>query len=148
MEKFYNAAVLWFVAGFIFFILEFLIPGLILFFFAVGAWIVAILLLFVDLSINMQLTAFLVSSVLTILLFRKGMKQLMWSRKMSSEIEDEFLGKTGRAQTHISSERMGKVEFKGTVWDATSQDTIQPGDNVTIIGNDSIILIVKSTQRL
>jgi len=35
MEKFYNAAVLWFIAGFVFFLLEFAVPGLILFFFAV-----------------------------------------------------------------------------------------------------------------
>src|SRR5688572_13114066 len=63
MEIFYNAAVIWFIVGFIFFLLEFVVPGLILFFFAVGAWLVAILSLFIDLSINSQLLIFLATSI-------------------------------------------------------------------------------------
>ncbi len=148
MESFYNAAVIWFIIGFALFLLEFVLPGLILFFFAVGAWIVAILSLFFDLSINLQLIIFLVSSVLTILLFRKWVKKIIWTRKHSSEIEDEFLGKTGKAETYISPGKNGKVDFKGTSWDARSEDIIEPGENVTIIGNDSILLIVKSTKTL
>ena len=148
MESFYNAAVIWFIIGFALFLLEFVLPGLILFFFAVGAWIVAILSLFFDLSINLQLIIFLVSSVLTILLFRKWVKKIIWTRKHSSEIEDEFLGKTGKAETYISPGKNGKVDFKGTSWDARSEDIIDPGENVTIIGNDSILLIVKSTKSL
>jgi membrane protein implicated in regulation of membrane protease activity len=148
MESFYNAAVIWFIIGFALFLLEFVLPGLILFFFAVGAWIVAILSLFFDLSINLQLIIFLVSSVLTILLFRKWVKKIIWTRKHSSEIEDEFLGKTGKAETYISPGKNGKVDFKGTSWDARSEDIIEPGENVTIIGNDSILLIVKSTKSL
>ncbi len=148
MESFYNAAVIWFIIGFALFLLEFVLPGLILFFFAVGAWIVAILSLFFDLSINLQLIIFLVSSVLTILLFRKWVKKIIWTRKHSSEIEDEFLGKTGKAETYISPGKNGKVDFKGTSWDARSEDIIEAGENVTIIGNDSILLIVKSTKSL
>ncbi len=148
MESFYNAAVIWFIIGFALFLLEFVLPGLILFFFAVGAWIVAILSLFFDLSIDLQLIIFLVSSVLTILLFRKWVKKIIWARKHSSEIEDEFLGKTGKAETYISPGKNGKVDFKGTSWDARSEDIIEPGENVTIIGNDSILLIVKSTKSL
>jgi len=148
MESFYNAAVIWFIIGFALFLLEFVLPGLILFFFAVRAWIVAILSLFFDLSINLQLIIFLVSSVLTILLFRKWVKKIIWTRKHSSEIEDEFLGRTGKAETYISPGKNGKVDFKGTSWDARSEDIIEPGENVTIIGNDSILLIVKSTKSL
>src|SRR5437868_7775446 len=118
MEGFYNAPVLWFVAGFIFFLLEFIVPGLILFFFAIGAWIVAVLSLFFDLSINTQLLIFLASSVMTILLFRKWVKKIMWSRKHVSEIEHEFIGKTGKAETSIHPGKKGKVDFKGTSWDA------------------------------
>jgi len=146
MELLYNAAVVWCIVGFIFFILEFLLPGLILFFFALGAWVVAVLSLFSDLSINTQLVVFLASSVVTVLLFRKWVKKIVWSRKTSSEIEDEFLGKTGKAETFIGPGEIGKVGFKGTTWDAQSADTIAPGENVTIIGNESILLIVKSTK--
>ncbi|MBA2561775.1 MAG: NfeD family protein [Chitinophagaceae bacterium] len=148
MESFYNAAVIWFIAGFIFFLLEFAVPGLILFFFAVGAWVVAILSLFFDLSINTQLIIFLASSILTILLFRKWVKKIIWTNKSSSEIEDEFIGKTGKAETFIGPKQNGKVDFKGTSWDACSEDLIEKGEKVTIIGNESILLIVKSTKSL
>lgn len=147
MENFFNAAVIWFIAGFVFFLLEFAIPGLILFFFAVGAWIVALLSLFVDLSFNAQLVIFLVTSILTIVFFRNWAKKIIWTRKSSSEIEDEFLGKTAVALSDIAPGANGKVEFKGTTWDAQSDDTILKGENVIIVGNDSILLIVKSPNK-
>ena len=67
-------------------------------------------------------------------------------RKQSTELEDEFIGKTGKAETFIGPDNNGKVDFKGTTWDAQSEDIIEKGENVTIIGNDSILLIVKSTR--
>ena len=147
MESLYNAAVIWFLLGFILFLLEFAVPGLILFFFAIGAWIVAILTFFFDVSLNLQLVIFLGSSILTILLFRKSLKNIMWSRKNATEIEDEFIGKTGKAETFIGPGQNGKVDFKGTSWDAKSDDIIEKGENVTVIGNESILLIVKSTKN-
>ena len=148
MEFFYNPPVIWMVAGFIFFLLEFAVPGLILFFFAVGAWIVALLSLLIDMSINTQLLIFLAGSVLTILLFRKWVKKIIWAKKNSTELEDEFIGKRGKAETMIAPGHDGKVNFKGTTWNARSADIIEEGENVVISGNESILLIVKSTRKL
>ncbi|MBK7882395.1 MAG: NfeD family protein [Chitinophagaceae bacterium] len=69
-------------------------------------------------------------------------------KSYSSTLEDEFIGKSGVAETFIGPAQRGKIYFKGTSWDARSQDTIEPGEKVTIIGNDSIILIIKSTKSL
>ena len=146
MGIFSNTPVLWFLAGFIFFLLEFIVPGLVLFFFAIGAWVVAVLSLFIDIPINLQLVIFLASSVLTILLFRKWIRKIIMTKRSLSEIEDEFIGKSGTAETFIGPENDGKVEFKGTTWNARSEDTIQKGEKVIITGNQSIILIVKSTK--
>ncbi len=146
MDRFLTTPVVWFIIGFVCFLLEFMLPGLILFFFAVAAWIVAILSLFLDLDINTQLIIFLASATLTILLFRKWVSKLIWRKNHSSELEDEFLGKIGIAETFIGPGQNGKVDFKGTSWDATSDDIIDKGEQVTIIGNDSILLIVKSTK--
>ncbi|HEY0355635.1 MAG TPA: NfeD family protein [Flavisolibacter sp.] len=148
MKGFENAAVLWFVAGFILFILEFVLPGLILFFFGLGAWIVAILSLFLDFSLNTQIIIFLSASIITTLLFRRSMKNFLWARRQNSEIEDEFIGKTGIAESMIAPGHNGKVSFKGTSWHAASEDTILPGENVVITGNDSILLLVKSTKTI
>ena len=48
LDIFAHAAVIWFIIGFVLFLLEFVVPGLILFFFAAGAWIVALLCLFFE----------------------------------------------------------------------------------------------------
>jgi len=146
MQSFNNPAVLWFIAGFVFFVLEFAIPGFILFFFAVGAWVVALLSLFLDLSINAQLIIFLATSLVTILLFRKWVKNIIWTKKHGTELEHEFLGKTGIAETYIGPDQDGKVDFKGTSWNARSEDIIEKGESVIIAGNESILLIVKSKK--
>src|SRR5690606_408128 len=135
-----------FIIGFVFLVLEIIVPGLILFFFAVGAWVVAILTFLMDVSIIGQLIVFVASSVLTFLLLRRSLKKLLWTSKNSCEIDDECIGKTARAQSVIRPGQNGKVEFKGTIWDAASQDIIEAGENVVIIGNESILLIVKSTK--
>ena len=90
MKGFENAAVIWFVAGFVLFLLEFMLPGLILFFFGVGAWIVAILSFFFDISLNFQIIIFLGAALLTILLFRRGMKNFLRS-KMRSLVKPALL---------------------------------------------------------
>lgn len=149
METVLHAAAIWFIIGFILFLLEFAVPGLILLFFGIGAWLVAILLLFVDLSLNLQLIIFLITSIITVLLFRKWVKKIIWTRKHSTElvdVDDEFIGKLGKAETAISPGQNGKVNFKGSAWDARSEEFIEPGESVVIIGNESILLIVKSTK--
>ena len=146
MKGFENAATIWFIAGFVCFMLEFVLPGFILFFFGVGAWIVAFLSLFMELSLNAQIILFLGASLITLLVFRKWLRSLLDARKQKSEIEDEFIGKTGIALTLIAPNTQGKLNFKGTTWDAISEDIIQPGERAMIIGNESILLRVKATK--
>jgi inner membrane protein len=149
MPSLFNPAVLWFIIGFILFLLEFAVPGLILLFFAIGAWVVAILSLFWDISINTQIVVFITSSLLSVLFFRKWVKRIISSQKGSSEImEDEFIGKIAKAETNIAPGLNGKVAFKGTSWDACSDDMIYKGENVVVVGNESIILKVKSAKTI
>jgi membrane protein implicated in regulation of membrane protease activity len=144
MEKFMNVSLLWFVIGFALFMLEFLVPGFILFFFGIAAWIVAILTLFVDVSLNIQLLIFLGSALIGVALFRKYLKdKLGMYRESPRLLEDEFIGKVGLAETEISPGKNGKVDFKGTSWEASSADTIAAGQQVQIIETRSILLIVK-----
>ncbi|MEO6636841.1 MAG: NfeD family protein, partial [Ginsengibacter sp.] len=89
------------------------------------------------------------SSILTILLLRNWVKKIIYGKNPSRELlEDEFLGKIGRAETAIAPGENGKIDFKGTTWPAASEDYIAKGENVVIVGNESILLIVKSTKVL
>lgn len=144
MEEFMNITVLWFIVGFIFFLLEFIVPGFILFFFGIAAWLVAIITLFTDIGINTQLIIFIISALLTVVLFRKWAKdKLGMYREGPRLLEDEYIGKIALAETAITPQENGKVEFKGTSWDAKSDDYIVPGQKVQIIETRSILLIVK-----
>ena len=144
-----NDSLIWFCIGFVFFVLEFLIPGFILFFFGIGAWVVAAISLFFDVSINLQIILFISSSLLTVLLFRKWVRTKLETIGVNSnKLEDEFIGKVGKAETAIIPGSGGKVEFKGTSWDATSDDVISAGERVLITETRSILLIVKSLNKL
>ena len=149
MEEYLNSAVVWFGLGLLFLLLEFVLPGFILFFFGVGAWIVAILTLFIDVSLNVQLLVFLGSSLLTVLLFRNWIKtKFDLNQSAPQRLEEEYVGKFALAETTIQPGHNGKVEFKGASWDASSNDYIEAGEQVLIIETHSILLIVKSTKSL
>jgi membrane protein implicated in regulation of membrane protease activity len=149
MKDFFNDSVIWFGLGLACFLFEFMLPGFILFFFGVGAWIVALLTLFLDVSINVQILLFLASSVLTVLLFRNWLKQKFGMNEQTPQLlENEFVGKIARAETVIAPGLRGKVEFKGASWDASSVDTIAVGESVIIVETRSILLIVKSTKQI
>ncbi len=144
MENFLNISVIWFVIGLALLLLEFAVPGFILFFFGVGAWMVAIICLFVDISLTTQLLVFLLGSTITLLIFRKLIKNKFGLYSYTSQqLEDEFIGKIAVAETDINSSQNGKVVFKGTIWDASSDDDIKAGQSIVITGTKSIILIVK-----
>ena len=144
MDEFMNVSVIWFIVGFVFFLLEFLVPGFILFFFGIAAWLVAFITLFTDISLNTQLLIFLGSAVVTVVLFRKLLKDKIGIYKEGPKVlEDEYIGKIALAETPITPTENGKVEFKGASWDAKSDEYIAAGQKVQIIETRSIILIVK-----
>lgn len=149
MNEILNSALIWFCIGFVLFALEFAIPGFILFFFGIGAWIVAIVCFFTDISINAQITLFITSSLVTVLLFRNWLKRKFGSSGVNSkQLEDEYIGKVAKAETSISPGKSGKVEFKGASWEASSDDVIAAGENVVITETRSIILVVKSIKNI
>lgn len=144
MDELMNISVLWFVVGFSFFLLEFLVPGFILFFFGIAAWLVALITLFFDIAIDTQLIIFLVSALVTVVLFRKWVKEKLGMHKAGPKVlEDEYIGKIAFAETEITPEKNGKVEFKGASWDAKSEEHIASGQQVEIVETKSILLIVK-----
>ena len=74
IKEFLTPEVIWFLVGLVLLVLEFMLPGLIIGFFGVGAWIVAIVCLLTDIGINAQLGIFIASSVLSLLILRRWLK--------------------------------------------------------------------------
>jgi inner membrane protein len=141
--------VIWFIIGLALFLLELLLPGFVIFFFGVGAWITALLCLIAHPGINLQIIVFAITSVLSLIALRKIIQRKFFYSKVdhSSAVEDEFTGKEAIASADFGSDKKGKVEFKGTSWNAESQSDIKKGQTVIIIKKESFKLIVEPKDK-
>ena len=94
---------IWFFVGLILLFAEMVIPGLIVAFFAFGAWVVAAVQLCKPLTLNQQLALFIASSVLSLALARSWLKS-MFTGYVSSRSDGSIdLGEfilMGRGEEH------------------------------------------------
>jgi len=137
--------IFWFVLGLLFLLAELVIPGFFIFFFGLGAWVTALVCLIWDPGINLQIIIFAITSVLTVIGLRRIIqKKFFYSKeRKSEEVEDEFTGKEAVATVDFSTDKKGKVEFKGTTWKAESDSEIKRGQTVIIINKENFKLIVE-----
>lgn len=135
----------WFIIGLALFLLELVIPGFVIFFFGIGAWITALLCLIAEPDINVQVIVFAIASVASLFAFRRMIRRKFFYDKnaQSEEVEDEFTGKEAIATVNFGEDKQGKVEFKGTTWKAESQSPVVTGQRVRIINKENIKLIVE-----
>ncbi len=148
IKDFLRPEIIWFLVGLVLLILEFILPGLIIAFFGVGAWIVALVCLITEIGINTQLIIFIIASVLSLLCLRKWLKGIFLGHAVSKqnlkENLEEFIGQKAVVKEKIMPNTGGKVEFHGTNWLAESDEEIAEGATVQITGKDNITLKVKS----
>jgi len=144
MEILSDPAVIWFLIGLGLLLLELVIPGLVILFFGVGAWVTALICVISDINLNWQILIFLVASLLGLVLLRKYLKRKFFGRK-SEEAQDqleEFIGRKAKALEDFK-EGQGKVEFKGTQWSARCDEPVSKNQWVAIVSKESLILNVK-----
>lgn len=136
---------IWLLCGVLGIGLELIVPGLIVIFFGCGAVLTGLCLwLFPAMAIELQLIIFAVVSVILLFAFRKMLKKKFFQKATTDkdELVDEYVGKQAVALTEFENGR-GKVEFKGTGWEATSSDEIHKGDLVLIVSHESITLQIQ-----
>lgn len=143
-DFFSQAEVIWFLIGLALILLELTMPGLVLIFFGVGAWVTALVCLVFDIEINTQLFIFLGSSLLSLALLRKALKKrYMNTKEADGDIEDEYIGQTAVALNSFTAGQTGKVSFKGSSWHAESNEAVTEGQQLKITGYKSIKLFVE-----
>lgn len=147
MKEMLSPALIWFLVGFVLVLMEFAAPGLVIFFFGAGAWVVCIMCLIADVSLNVQLLVFLVTSILLLAFLRKWVGSVFMGRllKRGGECPDmeEFVGERAVAASVIKPNYPGKVEFRGALWKAESDEIIEECEPVEIVDQNNITLIVK-----
>ena len=152
MIESFPSQLIWFVLGLFFIVAELMLPGFVIIFFGIGAWITALLNWFgVIPTFTAQLFTFLVASVLSLVLFRKkatGALRGKITGKLSSDDElDNVNGQKAKVVADILPNNVGgKVELYGTMWNAEADVPIQTGVVVEIVERKNLILKVKPLQ--
>jgi len=141
-----DTKMLWFIAGLAMILLEFVAPGVILIFFGIGAWVVAMGMWIglID-SVPAQCLTFAISSL--VLLFALRRYVTSWfvggSTNSSAGIEGEFIGKTVRVVRAIGGgDETGKVELKGAEWNARCDVALEVGSFAVVVKRDGLELTV------
>lgn len=142
----FSPAFWWAIVGIGLMLCEFMVPGLILFFFGLGALITALAALFVP-SLAVQLAVFAAASLVSLFGLRRLLKPVFMGKE-SAVNEDTFSeGMTGQeaavSQAILPGEA-GKVMLNGTAWKAEADEPLAVGDKVVVTGQRSLTLIVKS----
>lgn len=146
-----NPVIIWFVIGAVLMLLEFAVPGLVLIFFGIAAWVVSLAqyLGLID-GFTAQCLVFSVATILCLVLLRKYVKS--WfvgeSRDEDDEFQTEFIGQVVRVTHAIpSGPGRGKIELKGAEWNAFSETAHEVGEMVTVIGRDGLNLTVAKVAK-
>jgi membrane protein implicated in regulation of membrane protease activity len=139
--------VIWFFVGLFLLFAEMVVPGLIIAFFAFGAWVVAAVSLGTSLTLNQQLALFVMSSVLSLALARSWLKNTFTgyvsSRSDGTVDLSEFVGQRAVVVEKIAAKLPGRVEFHGTTWLAEADIEIPEGAVVEIEHKENLTLRVK-----
>jgi membrane protein implicated in regulation of membrane protease activity len=148
IKDFLKPEIIWILIGMSLLIMEFMLPGLIIAFFGVGAIIVAIVCLITDISVEAQLIIFIISSVLSLLCLRSWLKGIFMGhvkgRQDMTEDIQEFIGERAVVVEKIMPKSRGKVELHGTNWTAEADVEIEEGTAVEVVAKDNLTLRVKT----
>ena len=141
-----NPSLAWFSFGFILFLIELIMPGFFIFFFGVGAWVISLSLLFIDVDHVTQLSLFTVSSLIFLTLFRSRLAKIInaQTEKASAQVENELVGKRVRVVEPIALDRPGRVSLNGVEWAARSDEDLEVDTIVQVIAHESITLVVRA----
>ena len=139
----------WFLLGLVLMLSELALPGFVIIFFGIGAWITAFCIwLGVADEFNTQLVIFLASSVLSLVLFRKQGKKYFQGKVSGtmddvSKLDDVKGERAVVVEDIIPKDLAGKVEFHGTNWNAIAEAEIKKGTTVEILERQDLTLKVK-----
>ena len=149
MPSWLSAELVWFVLGIVLLALEFIMPGLVIAFFGVGALITA-LIVKLGLVQNTGLQILTCAAISLVLLFSLRRYAAKWFVGFSGD--DRDLGKppddlVGRrvevVEKIVPNSREGRVRLDGTPWRADADEEIEPGAMVEIVERNGLDLKVR-----
>lgn len=136
----------WLIISGVFFVLEMMTVGFLVFWFGVGALITAIVSIFTD-NIIIQTSVFVISSTLLLFLTKPLVKKLSRTDKIQTNAYS-VIGKTGIVTREINSKKgIGQVKVGSEIWTAKSNSPILEGTEVIVKEIDGVKAIVEPIQE-
>lgn len=137
---------IWAIFGVLLIIVELFTFTFIFSFLGIGAVITAIATgIGLTPDINSQLVVFAITSILTMLLFRKWAKRLFFG---VADMSPEYTGEKVKVIQAIPAGGEGRIEYRGSPWSAYSDsvDTIPEGSTVEIVAIDGVRVKIRLTK--
>jgi inner membrane protein len=139
MNLTFSPWLVWFLAGIAVMLAELAVPGFVIIFFGLGCLGAAAVAAFAPDSYSAQVGVFLIVSVASLITLRKVAMRVFVGRSEGPESEDSGnvpLGARITLDQDLEAGRVGRVRFRGAMWDALSEDRIQAGSDAEITGVD------------
>ena len=135
----------WFLIGIVFYAIELVLPGFIVFFFGIGAWCTALAVYLMDISIAAQLGIFLLTSLVTLFLLRKYIQTVFIGSAQHDDasVQAKPVADTGIVTEDIVPPAKGRVKYGGSFWKAVAEEPISVGTTVKIVGQDNLEVTVR-----
>ncbi len=144
-----DPALYWLIIGVMLFLLELALPGFVLFFFAAGALLTALVAWLVPTtSIALQLGLFIVTSLAALFTLRELLQQKFFA---SAPVKDGLdvdaplavPGDRGVVCSTIAPPAEGRIKYAGSSWRATADERIEEGEIIAIVRQEGLIIHVE-----
>lgn len=139
---------IWMIIGLLMLLAELVSVVLVFIFFAIGGLLTALLAVIGILpSLEYQIIAFSIISILSLILFRKNVRLIMQARHDKHQEYKEFIGETAMVIRDIPQSGTGKIYYRGAEWSATSNNhaAIEAGSKVVIQRTEGVTLVVEES---
>jgi membrane protein implicated in regulation of membrane protease activity len=154
MDLTFSPWLVWFLAGIAIMLAELALPGFVIIFFGLGCWGAAVVAAFAPDAYSAQVIVFLVVSVASLITLRKAAMRVFVGHSEGPETEDLGnvpMGARITLDQDLEAGRVGRVRFRGAMWDALSEDRIPAGSDAEITGVDKAnrsCLKIKGVSRV
>lgn len=138
----------WLIAAGVFFIVELATSGFLIFWLGIAA-LISMIVSFFPVSISIQATIFVLTSVLLIVLTRPLLDKFLKSKEGSAVSTNIYsiIGKKGIVVEDINNiDYTGKVKVAGELWSATSDEDLIKGTHIEVTEVNGVKLKVKSIR--
>lgn len=139
---------IWLIIAILFFILEMIGPGFLLFWVGVGALIAMVVSIFVD-NLVVQIGVFTIASTVLLFCTRPFVKKFSKNDNTITNAQS-IIGKKAVVTKEINSLKgTGQIKVNGEAWSAKSskEDIIEEGAKVTILNINGVKAIVELSKE-